>query len=123
MLDARTAFKVGFLLKCAEDGLGPDGAEALAKAALFDGAWDTAKTLGSAGLAGALLAPPVVGAAGGVLLSRATDVDDTDVDDVRRDVRRDELVQELLRQSEHLNGLAAARAQREGRLPARRHGF
>ena len=119
MLDARTAFKVGFLLKCAEDGLDPDGAEALAKAALFDGAWDAAKTLGSAGLAGALLAPPVVGAAGGVLLSRATDVDDTDVDDVRRD----ELVQELLRQSEHLNGLAAARAQREGRLPARRHGF
>lgn len=119
MLDARTAFKVGFLLKCAEDGLGPDEAESLAKEALFDGFWDAAKTLGSVGVAGAILAPPVAGATGGVLLSRATDVDDTDVEDVRRD----EMVQELLRQSEHLQGLAAARQQRAGRVPARRHGI
>lgn len=100
------AFKVGFLARCAHDRLGPVQTQAsvraahrlLEKYALLDKVWDLGKGLVGHGLdAGksiaehtlgygvplALAAPPVLGGLAGYGLARATDIDDTDVDDVR----------------------------------------
>ncbi len=121
-LTPQEAFKVGFLAKCAEDGLTPDQMLARVKQAhdLFEKRAFIGDMLGSAagaagglakGLAGygvplALAAPPILGALGGYGLAKATDVDDTDVDAIKNR----ELVEEMRRQAEKL------RRQRDIRL-------
>lgn len=112
MLSDKDAFKVGFLARCIADGVPPSGILPLVKQAQekfagLGGLID--KGIGAAGTAAgavagwgvplALLAPPALGAAAGYGLARATDIDDTDVDDVKDT----ELLDEYRRQTEQLN--------------------
>lgn len=120
------AFKVGFLLKCAEDGLTP--AETLARVSAaraavekrafdpidrlangigsaFGGVTDVAKGLASYAVPAALIAPPAIGALGGYALARATDVDDTDVGEIKNR----EVIDEYKRQSDKLRRQTAVR--------------
>jgi hypothetical protein len=133
MLTPREAFKVGFLARCAEDGLTPDqmlsrvklAAEMFEKRAflgkLLDKGVDAG--LGAAGgmarLGGlaAVIAPPVLGAMGGYGLAKATDVDDTDVDEIKKR----ELVEEYQRQAAKMHRQKLVRSykndvQRTGRV-------
>lgn len=99
MLTARQAFKVGFLRKCAELGMSDEETEATIKSAILglDAVINAVGTAGSKalqiGTPLALAAPPLAGAALGYGLSRATDVDDTDV----AELRQRELVDEYRR--------------------------
>lgn len=129
-LSAREAFKVGFLAKCAEDGLTVDQIRARVKAAYDAGSEGLQKGADSfspgkfmAGLGsgaayygglGLLAAPLAAGALGGYGLARLNDADDTDVDDVKRQ----ELIDEYRRQSHRLRMESALREQ----LPIPRRG-
>lgn len=117
-LTALEAFKYGFISRCVEDRLTPDQIAASAeKAAAFmekgaslSGLLTTAlgKTvdfggrLGSTalsyGLPAALAAPPIIGGIAGYGLARATDIDDTDVSEIKDH----EVIDELRRQTEKL---------------------
>lgn len=112
MLSAQDAFKVGFLARCAADGVPHDQILPLVKTAQekFAGLTDLlAKGVGLGGkalgaVAGwgvplAVLAPPALGAAAGYGLARATDIDDTDVDEIKDN----ELLGEYRRQTDQLN--------------------
>lgn len=90
MLEPKDAFKVGFLHRCAEAGLSRDEIRDTVKtaqdklASLLGGvAGPLASAATSIGAPMALLAPPLLGGAAGYALSRATDIDDTDVKDVQ----------------------------------------
>lgn len=111
MLSPREAFQIGFLARCAELGLTAAETEKVASAAQdllvkqglsLESLWNPAKSLvGSglqAGVLGAALAPPALGAAAGYGLGRLTDVDDEDVDSVKQQ----ELIDEYMRQAERL---------------------
>jgi len=121
-LNAREAFKVGFLARCVEDGLSPDemldrvkfAAELLEKRAgiistLGGKLADVGQGIGSAalgyGLPLALAAPPILGGVAGYGLARATDIDDTDIDDVKDR----EVMDEYVRQTARLKRQRAAR--------------
>lgn len=88
-LDARDAFKVGFLARCAEEGLSGDQIAGRVKAAgdkfasLLSGLGSAAGSALSTGIPLALAAPIVLGGAAGYGLSRATDIDDTDVAEIK----------------------------------------
>lgn len=103
MLTTREAFKAGFLLRCAEEGLsGPAAADRMRKAAgLLDkqglfglpSAGDAASAAGGLGnlaMTAGIAAPVLAGAGAGYLAHRATS---TDVDE--EDVRKRELIEEL----------------------------
>lgn len=120
-MQTRQAFKLGFLRKCAELGLSP--AESLAtvrqiqqqlaqplpgtvKQALtellsrpLETAYDVGghllKNVGNVGLATMLAGPPLAGAAAGLGLAKITDIDDQDVEAVKKR----ELIDEYLRQA------------------------
>jgi len=95
----KEAFKIGFLLKCAEDGLTVEQVESRIqqRASLFKkeaGPWDTFTSILSRGVdaAGAVadkafwpavIAPPLLGIAGAYGLSRAQD-DTYDVDEAKK---------------------------------------
>jgi hypothetical protein len=74
MLDARQAFRFGFLLKCAHAGVGPDRAEAVAEGLLKEGGlkemasalgtWATMGTQGVLAVGGAGLGLAAAGGAG-----------------------------------------------------------
>lgn len=114
MLTAQQAFKVGFLARCVHDGLGPAeiltsvkaAADAFEKHAflgsIVDKGLDAAKGVAGTGLSYgiplALAAPPVIGGAIGYGLAKATDLDDTDVGQIKDR----ELMEEYLRQAERL---------------------
>lgn len=93
MLDTRSAFKVGFLACCAEAGLSREEISHVVKtaqdklASLLGGIGSVLQPVAHAatgiGAPLALLAPPVLGGAAGYALSRATDIDDTDVKEVQ----------------------------------------
>jgi hypothetical protein len=121
MLSPRDAFKVNFLARCVEAGMGPADIELAVKRASFAGAaaGSAGRLLGGAlriggnlatgvGLPLALAAPPVIGGLGGYALARATDVDDTDLDEVKDR----EVMDEYRRQ---LDALARQRAARDYR--------
>lgn len=127
MLTAKEAFKVGFLAKCAEDGLTPDqmlarvkqAKDALEKRAFIGGLLGSAagavggaaKSVAGYGIPLALAAPPILGGLAGYGLAKATDVDDTDVDDIKNR----ELVEEYKRQAEKLKQQAAVRRYKQDR--------
>lgn len=127
-LTAQEAFKVGFLARCVRDGQTPDQILARVKQAaallekraflggLLDAAGGAAKSVAGYGLPLALAAPPVLGGLGGYALAKATDVDDTDVDDVKNR----EIVDELRRQTEALRRQKAVRDYRKDVRPAAR---
>lgn len=96
MLSAREAFKVGFLARCAEDGLSlPESLEAVKTAteklaflgSLVGGAMDMGKSVIGTGMHYgvplALAAPPALGALAGAGLAKATDIDDEDVNEIK----------------------------------------
>lgn len=134
MLTSREAFKVGFLGQCAEAGMTPDEILAAVKTArdklagigsvidnISNKAWDLGKGIGSTavgwGIPAALIGPPVVGGALGYGLARASDIDDTDVDDITDN----ELLDEYQRQTDKLHRQREARKyqqlrQRTGRI-------
>lgn len=133
MLTPREAFKVGFLARCAEDGVSPAdtldrvkqasavldrlltrGAEKTAfLGELAGGVLNFAKDVGPYAALGLAAAPPVIGGAAGYGLSRALDIDDTDV----ADVKDRELTEEYRRQTELLN---RTRQQRLNAIRSRR---
>jgi len=126
-LNPQEAFKVGFLARCVQDGLSPEQMLYSVKqaAVLFEKKAFLGNLLGSAastvggaaqGLAGyaipaALIAPPVLGGLAGYGLAKATDIDDTDVDDIKNR----ELLQEYRRQAEKLRRQKAVRDYRQER--------
>lgn len=117
-LTAQEAFKVGFLSRCVEAQLSPEqtyqavktATDLFIKGASITGLLGTAldKTLDvgkgvaghalSYGIPAALAAPPILGGVAGYGLARATDVDDTDV----AEIKNRELIQELRRQADKL---------------------
>lgn len=135
-MDARSAFKLGFLANCLANGLDTRQTAQLAKqasAALRDRrtkeAWfglddaikatgdvagkvvDAAKPAAALGGLAALAAPPIVGAIGGYSLGRLSDLDENDADDVSKAT----VLHELRRQTDYLNRLRRMRA-RTGQL-------
>jgi hypothetical protein len=117
-LNALEAFKVGFLSRCVEAGLGVDEIAGCVKrardmmekhAGLIGDLGGGLKALGGGllqyGVPLALAAPPILGGAAGYGLSRATDVDDTDV----ADIKNQEVIDEYRRQSERLKRQKAVR--------------
>jgi hypothetical protein len=128
MLSAREAFKAGFLARCVDDRLSPEETEkrAAAALALMDKAagavagalgkgYDLGKSLiGGAigyGLPAALAAPPIAGGLAGYGLARATDVDDTDV----AEVKDREVLDEYRRQAARLRRQTAVREYQKAR--------
>lgn len=109
MLSSRDAFKVGFLGRCVERGMSPSQIkEAADKLAGLLG--DAVGAVGGAakgvtnaalgwGIPLAAAAPPVLGGMAGFGLAKATDIDDTDIDDIKDR----EVIDEYRRQAERLN--------------------
>lgn len=122
-LSEREAFKVGFLARCAEDGMSRDEILGAVKQATEKVAGLIGDVGGLAGSAVshaapiALLAPPALGALAGLGLSRATDIDDGDVKEVKDreviDAYRTEAAK--LRRQKAVRDYARARA-RTGRI-------
>ena len=98
-MNALESFKFGFISRCIEDGLTSTQEMAqLVKSAiglgglgvldsvggLATGAMDLAKEYGPIGLGVLAAGPPIAGYMGGRMLAGGTDVDDFDVDDVKR---------------------------------------
>ena len=118
MLTAMEAFKCGFLARCVEDRLTSEqilttvkrAADLLEKQA---GIIDKAVDIGQGAVGGAfnygvplaLAAPPLLGGLAGLSLAKATDIDDTDV----ADVKDRELLDEYRRQSGKLRRQKAIR--------------
>lgn len=108
MLNARENFKFAFLARCIESGLTtPEEIHQRVKQALDElarpvekkaGFWDALSNLGGWTIAGGLAAPPIVGAGLGYAAARAGDVDDADVEEVKRQ----EVIDELRRQAERI---------------------
>lgn len=127
-LTAREAFKVGFLARCAHDGLNAEQIATQVKVAseklafvggLMDKAWEAAKGVGGAalnyGIPLSLAAPPVLGGLAGYGAAKATDWDDTDV----ADVQDQEIINELQR---HTADLKRRRQVKDYRQASRRTG-
>lgn len=126
MLTPAEAFKVGFLARCVEDRLTPEqiktsaekAAALMTKGASITGLLSAAlgktmelgggaaKTMFSYGVPAALAAPPIIGGIAGYGLARATDIDDTDVSEIKDR----EVIDELRRQTEKLQRQQANRA-------------
>jgi hypothetical protein len=117
MLTEREAFKVGFLRKCADDGLTVGETADLAKTTAaqikaagiqdllmkpYNTAMDVAghglQRLGTLGIAGLIGGPALLGGAAGLGLSKLMDSDDTDV----KTVKKQELIDEYRRQVRRL---------------------
>jgi uncharacterized protein YdbL (DUF1318 family) len=115
-LSQAQAFKIGFLMKCAEQGLTIEETHERVKEAItklkmqknanmitdplkFIGSktWDAGKVLGSLGLAGAVGLPIVGGAGAGYLAAKATQSDGTGLVE---DAKQDEIVGEYERLAE-----------------------
>ena len=132
MLSSQEAFKLGFLSNCVEKGLSieqmraevkkaSDELSSIEKKALVDGFlapergafWDDfgdlLKDVGRIGMGGLILGPPAVGAGAGILHSRLSDVDEEEVEDIKKR----ELVDEYHRQAERLKQTARTRKYRE----------
>ena len=132
MLSSQEAFKLGFLSNCVEKGLSIEQMRAEVKQAsdqldfmvkqadpssiiaapiapIVDDAGDVVKTTANLALASLLLAPPALGAAGGILHSNLSDIDEEDVEDVKKR----ELVDEYQRQAKRLRQTAKTRNYRE----------
>ena len=102
-MTAKDAFKTGFLMRCAAEGLTLAETHARVKQA---GAWDALKTLGPGALITGLVAPPVIGAGLGYTAGRLGDVDDADI----KEIKQQEVLDELRQQAERLRLQHALRA-------------
>lgn len=123
-LNHREAFKVGVLARCAAEGLSITETRAVVKrgmdklavlSTLLGKAMDlgrgvTTTTMGW-GIPAMLAAPPILGGLAGYGLARATDMDDTDVDEIKDR----EVLDEYQRQTEQLRHQRAARDYRKAR--------
>ena len=114
MRSAQEAFKLGFLSNCVERGLSIEEMRSRVKTAMdsldsfekrgIAGEQTISKLLEILGASskyalGALaFAPPAIGAAGGSMTSKLTDVDDDDIGDVKKE----ELIDEYRRQARKL---------------------
>lgn len=116
-MEAREAFKFGFMLRCVEAGVTDPGAiykQAVEKQALLglgtlpgkalDAVSGLGRTAAMVGVPLALAAPPVAGALMGHGLATATETDDRDVDEAKRE----ELIGELRRQTARLQQMRQA---------------
>lgn len=88
-MDDKDAFKFGFLLRCAQEGLTPQQTrERIEKtAALSKEGWNPLKpvgTLGRGALLAALVGPPVLGTLGGYTLATTSD-DSYDIDEAKKE--------------------------------------
>ena len=102
MLTAQEAFKIGFLSRCVEDQLTPDQMLMVVKRAsdlleknavlgVFSGLGGKMLDVGKGVAGGALnygiplavAGPPIVGGLAGYGLARATDIDQTDIDEIK----------------------------------------
>lgn len=134
MLSGKESFKVGFLSRCIEEGISneealqrikaaSDAVDALEKQA---GIYDIGKDIGgfasgllspivgqAAGLAKniGIFGPPALGAGAGYLHSKLTDVDEEDVEDIKKE----ELIDEYRRQAERLRQSKALRAYKKNK--------
>lgn len=117
-MDARDAFKLGFLARCAHEGLSESQTQARLKTAFektailgtligkgADAATSITGQLLRFGLPLALLGPPIAGGLAGYGLAKATDVDDTDI----ADIKDKEVLDEYRRQTETLQRQRASR--------------
>jgi len=130
-LTEKEAFALGFVQRCVADGLSPTQiadrvkqAEdviqsalhmAEKRAGLIDGTANALGNMASTAIPFALAAPPIVGGLGGYALSRATDVDDTDVEDIKTN----EIIDTYRAEAEKLRRakqLRASKAQPSGRV-------
>jgi len=133
MLDREEAFKFGFLSRCAEEGhTSPEAIYARVKVALdlfrttlYKTAGlidmpgkilDTAVSAGKASLPLLLAAPPILGAAAGFGLAKATDINDDDVDSIKKR----ELIDELQQQTERLQRERQSQERQAANAPPRR---
>jgi hypothetical protein len=87
-LTPREAFKIGFVLRCADEGLSAtETSERVEKAAALlekqAGLWDTTKGIGNLGWNIGVIAPLAVGLGGAYMLHKATE-DTVDVEDLRK---------------------------------------
>ena len=108
MLTPRENFKFAFLSRCIESGITtPEEIHQTVKKALDEldtpaekqaSAWEALSNIGGWTLAGAAAAPPILGAGLGYAAARAGDVDDADVEEVKRQ----EVIDELRRQAKRL---------------------
>jgi len=109
-MDARTAFKLGFLTKCAEDGVSPEELQNRIKAASFiESAGKAMFSLPGALMLGAL---PVGFGAGYV----AADALSTPTESVE-DVKRKELLEAYQRATDRANRVAQRMQMRHGQKP------
>lgn len=109
-MDARAAFKLGFLTKCAEEGLNPQEIESRIKAAGFlSDAGKTVMTLPGALMLGAL---PLGFGAGYV----AADALSTPTESVE-DIKRKELLEAYTRATERANRVAQRMQFRQTQRP------
>jgi hypothetical protein len=110
-LTEREAFKVGFLARCAEEGLGRGQVLALVKdaadkvAGIIGDVAGIGKDVFSVAAPVALLAPPALGALAGAGLAKATDIDPSDVEDIKDR----EVIQSYHRESARLRRQRAVR--------------
>lgn len=98
-MNAREAFKFGFVARCVDDDVDP---AVLAKQAStgWGALMDSIKDLGMLGGGLALAAPPIIGAAGGYTAGRLSgSMDDSDIEEVKKQ----ELIDELRRQTARLS--------------------
>lgn len=117
-LSARDQFKTAYISRCIEDGLTADQmltrvkeareklaivSELLGKA--MDVGHGVAGAVASYGIPLALAAPPILGGMAGYGLARATDINDTDI----AEIKNREIIDELNRQSERLKREKAMR--------------
>ena len=108
MLTARENFKFAFLSRCIESGITtPEEIHQTVKKALDEldtpaekqaGLFDVMGDVSGWTLAGMAAAPPILGAGLGYAAARAGDVDDADVEEVKRQ----EVIDELRRQAKRL---------------------
>jgi len=102
-MDARTAFKQGFIAHCIELGhTDPAAIRDIVKQAFVTEAVNKvtnfATGAGKLGLGLALAAPPIVGGVAGHLAAKATDVSDYDVEEAKKQ----EVIDEYRRQAERM---------------------
>lgn len=121
-MDDRQHFKAAFIARCIDAGFTtPEQITALVKSAMekqaipvISQALDLGKSLISTGASWAvplaLAGPPLAGAAAGHLAAKATDVDDFDVDEAKRQ----EVIDEYRRQTARLKREGLVRRQMAG---------
>ena len=125
-MQPKEAFKIGFMARCVEMGMSPDetrqlmktAGEVLTKEAFLKALGEGAKALGKWALpvgALALAAPWAVGGGTAYLANQATDVDATDIEEVKKQelVESYKRMADQLRRQKELRDRKAARKRKD----------